>query len=48
MDMLPLDTLLASTIGRWLNRSPRIQQGMNRVSAVVFLGLAIKLAITER
>jgi len=40
--------MLASTLGRWLNRSPRAQQVMNRISSVVFLGLAIKLAITER
>lgn len=40
--------ILASSLGGWLNRSQRVQQTMNRMAALVFFGLAIKLAITER
>ncbi|MTI15727.1 LysE family translocator [Rhodobacteraceae bacterium RKSG542] len=40
--------LLAGTLGEALSRSPRIQTIINRLSAVVFVGLAIKLAISER
>lgn len=40
--------VLASKLGGWLNRSQRVQRAMNRMAAGVFLGLAIKLAITER
>ncbi|MBW2185191.1 MAG: LysE family translocator [Deltaproteobacteria bacterium] len=40
--------VLASKLGGWLNRSPRVQRTMNRMAAGVFLGLAIKLALTER
>ncbi|MDI6726526.1 MAG: LysE family translocator [Smithellaceae bacterium] len=40
--------LLAGTLGKWLNRSDRAQRIMNRVAGTVFLGLALKLATTER
>jgi len=40
--------LLAGTIGQWANRSDRAQKIMNRVTGVVFVGLALKLATTER
>ncbi len=40
--------LLAGTLGQWLNRSPRIQQVMNRAAGLVFVMLALKLATTDR
>ncbi len=40
--------LLAGTLGQLLNRSERIQKILNRVAGTVFLGLALKLATTER
>lgn len=40
--------LLAGTLGEWLNRSDRIQNIMNRLTGTVFVGLALKLATTER
>jgi threonine/homoserine/homoserine lactone efflux protein len=40
--------LLAGTIGQWVNRSDRAQKIMNRVTGLVFVGLALKLATTER
>jgi len=40
--------LLAGTIGHWVNRSDRAQKIMNRVVGIVFVGLALKLATTER
>ncbi len=40
--------LLAGTLGPWLNRSEISQKVMNRVAGTVFLGLALKLATTER
>lgn len=40
--------LLAGALGQWLNRSERVQKVMNRVAGAVFLGLAVKLALTER
>lgn len=40
--------LLAGTIGRWINRSPRAQVVMNRVAGMVFVGLALKLATVNR
>lgn len=39
--------LLAGTIGPWLNRSPTTQLVMNRVTGVVFVGLALKLATVQ-
>ena len=40
--------LLAGNIGQWVNRSDRAQKIMNRVTGIVFVGLALKLATTER
>ena len=40
--------ILAGTLGQWLNRSWRAQNIMNRVAGAVFLGLALKLAVTQR
>jgi threonine/homoserine/homoserine lactone efflux protein len=40
--------LLAGTLGQWLSRSPKVQHIMNRVAGLVFITLALKLAITER
>ncbi|MDZ4165884.1 MAG: LysE family translocator [Smithellaceae bacterium] len=39
---------LAGTLGKWFNRSPRTQRIMNMVAGTVFVGLALKLATTER
>ncbi len=39
---------LAGTLGRWLNRSERIQNVMNKLAGAVFVALALKLATTER
>jgi threonine/homoserine/homoserine lactone efflux protein len=47
--MISIETiLLAGTIGQWMNRSDRAQKIMNRVTGIVFVGLALKLATTER
>ena len=40
--------LLAGTLGSWLARSGKAQVVMNRVAAMVFVGLALKLATTHR
>lgn len=40
--------LLAGGLGQWLNHSPRAQPIMNKIAGTVFLGLALKLATTER
>jgi threonine/homoserine/homoserine lactone efflux protein len=40
--------LLAGSVGEWLNRSTRIQKGMNWLTGSVFIGLALKLVTTER
>ncbi len=40
--------LLAGTLGVWLNKSPRTQTILNKIAGTVFLGLALKLATTER
>ncbi|MFH0998243.1 MAG: LysE family translocator [Pseudomonadota bacterium] len=40
--------LLAGTLGRWLNRSTRAQNIMNRVTGTVFVCLALRLATTEQ
>ena len=40
--------LLAGTLGQLLNRSEHVQKILNRVAGTVFLGLALKLATTER
>jgi threonine/homoserine/homoserine lactone efflux protein len=38
----------AGMIGRWLRRTPGAQGIMNRVTGFVFVGLAVRLALTER
>lgn len=40
--------LMAGTLGQWLNRSDRVQIILNKVAGTVFLGLALKLATTDR
>ena len=40
--------LLAGTLGQVLNRSDRVQNVLNKVAGVIFLGLALKLAVAER
>ena len=40
--------LLAGAIGQWLNRSDKAQLVMNRIAGTVFVGLALKLAVTKR
>jgi threonine/homoserine/homoserine lactone efflux protein len=40
--------VLAGTLGEWLNRSERIQKVLNRLTGMVFVILALKLAATER
>jgi len=40
--------LLGGTLGQVLNRSDRAQKILNRVAGTVFLGIALKLATTER
>lgn len=40
--------LLAGTLGQWLNRSTTVQKTLNRLAGIVFVGLALKLATTER
>jgi threonine/homoserine/homoserine lactone efflux protein len=41
-------SLLAGAIGQWLTRSPKTQVIINRLAAVVFVGLAVKLATVRR
>ena len=40
--------LLAGTLGRWLNQSPRVQSALNKIAGVVFVGLALKIATAHR
>lgn len=40
--------MVAGAIGLWLNRSKLAQKTLSRVAGAVFLGLALKLATTER
>ena len=40
--------LLAGTLGQWLSGSARAQGVLNKIAGVVFLGLALKLAMTSR
>jgi len=39
---------LAGNIGQWLNRSDRAQKILKRIAGAVFLGLALKLAVTQQ
>lgn len=43
-----LIALLAGTLGQWLNRSDLSQKVLNKLAGTVFVGLALKLATTER
>ena len=40
--------LLAGTLGQWLKKSSRTQVILNKLAGTVFLGLALKLATTNR
>ena len=40
--------LAAGSLGEWLNRSASVQRWINRLAGTVFIGLAIKLLLTER
>lgn len=40
--------LLAGMLGEWLTRSPGLQRVMNRITALLFVGLALKLAASNR
>ena len=40
--------ILAGTLGQWLNRSDRAQNILNKIAGTVFIGLALKLATTQR
>ena len=40
--------LLAGMLGAWLTRAPKLQRVLNRMTAVLFVGLALKLALSQR
>ena len=40
--------LLAGYLGQWFNNSNKAQTVLKRVSGIIYLGLAIKLIITDR
>jgi threonine/homoserine/homoserine lactone efflux protein len=40
--------LIGGTLGDWLNRSTRAQRILNRVAGIIFIGLALKLAGTQK
>ena len=40
--------LAAGALGEWLNRSANVQKWINRLAGTIFVGLAIKLLLTER
>jgi threonine/homoserine/homoserine lactone efflux protein len=39
--------LLAGMLGAWLTRAPQLQRVLNRMTAVLFVGLALKLALSQ-
>ena len=39
---------LAGTLNRWFTRSERAQVMLNRIAGVVFVGVALKLAMAKR
>lgn len=39
--------VLAGSLGRWLNQSPKAQIYLNRIAGMIFLGLALKLAFSS-
>ena len=40
--------LAAGSLGEWLSRSANVQRWINRLAGTVFVGLAVKLLLTER
>ena len=40
--------LLAGSLGQWLNRSDKAQLVLNKIAGVVFVGLAVKLAMSHQ
>ncbi len=40
--------LLAGMLGAWLTGAPKLQRVLNRMTAVLFVGLALKLALSQR
>ena len=40
--------LAAGSLGEWLNRSSRVQRMINWLAGTIFIGLAVKLLLTER
>lgn len=38
----------AGSLGAWLSRTPRAQIVINRVAAVIFVGLAVRLLVSQR
>ena len=40
--------VLAGFLGEWLNRSPRVQNVLNKLAGTIFLGLALKLVTAQR
>jgi threonine/homoserine/homoserine lactone efflux protein len=40
--------LLGGTLGRLFNKSERAQRILNKAAGLIFLGIALKLATTER
>lgn len=43
-----LISVMAGTVGQWLNRSPRAQSVLNKTAGTVFVGLALKIAAAHR
>ncbi len=43
-----LISLLAGGFGEWFRRSPAARKVLNRTAAAIFVGLALKLALSER
>lgn len=41
-------SILAGTFGQWLNRSEAARRFLNRAAGLIFLGLAVRLAVAER
>jgi threonine/homoserine/homoserine lactone efflux protein len=40
--------LLAGTLGQRFGRSPAIQRSLNRLAAIIFVALALTLAVAQR
>ena len=41
-------TIAAGSLGAWIKGSPKFQTWLNRISGVVFVSLAVKLATSEK